>query len=177
MFTLQTITAAICTYWRDALPEPVATAYPGVQLATEGLAEWYELDLEEWTGVSRRDAVPQEVLTVLRLRCFVRPGVATGRVLQLAEYSRTAFSEQDVPIYEADMSEPAILGWIRFNPGVLRDFSRGDRDQRRPPLRHVEWTWTGSVWACYPVSLTSSDSSDPETEFTSEDSTDWVGSD
>jgi hypothetical protein len=168
MFTLESITAAICTHWRDASPADVATAYPGASLGTEQLAEWYELDIDEVKNLRRRDAEPEEATAVLRLRCFARPGVATARVLQLAESARVAFSEQDVPISNPGNSDEVVVGWIRFNEGMLRDDSRDNRDRRRPPLRHVEWTWTGSVWACYAVSLTSSEASDDESWWSSD---------
>ncbi len=168
MFTLEAITAAICTYWRDASLEGVATVYPGVALGTEQIAEWYELDIDEVKNLRRRDAEPEEATAVLRLRCFVRPGVATARALQLTEHARQAFSEQDIPLLGGESSEGAVVGWIRFNEGTLRDFSRDERDRRKPPLRHLEWTWTGSVWACYAVSLTSSEASDNESLWSSD---------
>ena len=169
MFTLQAITAAICTHWRDAAPGEVVTVYPGTMLGTEQLSEWYELDINELKVLNRRDADPEESRVKLRLRCFVRPGTATARVLQLAEQARTAFTEQDVLIDTGESGAGALTGWIRFDAGTLRDFSRDDRDHRRVPLRHLEWSWTGSVWASYVVSLTSSEASDEESLWSSEE--------
>lgn len=147
LLTFEEITAAVCGHWRDELPEPVASAYPGVQLATDSLTEWYEVSLDPWTILPLRAGDPEQARVELHIRCFVRPDSATGRVLQLGDYARAAFSNMDVPIIDRSVSDAAVIGWIRFDAGSLRDLSRSDRDQRRPPLRHVEWTWIGSVRA------------------------------
>lgn len=144
LFTFEQIAAAVCGHWAEALPEDLATAYPGVLLATETLSEWCELSLEEWAPAARRDGDPEQARVLLRLRFFVRPGAETGRVLQLAEQGRAAFSSQNVPIVEEELSDGAI-GWICFDAGELRDFSRADADQKKPALRHAEWMWRGSV--------------------------------
>ena len=145
MFTLEEITIAVCRHWRDELPEPVATAFPGVSLATDQISAWLELGWDEWASVLRREGDPEQIRFQLRLRCFARPDLETGRVLQLADYGRGAFSDRDVPIVDHEVSEAAVVGWIRFDAGVMWDFSVHDRDQRKPPLRHVEWTWRASV--------------------------------
>jgi|GEM_PF-5887139 len=139
------ITSAICRHWRDELPELIATAYPGVQLGTDRLAEWFELSVEQWTVLPRRDGDPDQATLELMVRCLARPDVATGRIWQLAEYARGLFAEVDVPIVDHSVSEAAVIGWVRFDAGVLRDVTRSERDRNRPPLRHVEWTWQGTV--------------------------------
>lgn len=145
--TFEQIASAICQHWQNSLPESVATAFLGMQLATDGLTEWYELSLDPWELPARRDRDPEQARLQLHMRCFVRPGTAMGRVLQLSDYARTAFSQTDVSIRDQTVSDTPVIGIVRFDAGTYRDLSRADRDRGLPPLCHGEWTWTGSVRA------------------------------
>jgi len=133
--TPRDIAASVCRNWSDALTSGLVTIYPGADVGTASLPEWFELWVDAWSTRPQRATAPERWDVSISVHCFTKPGLDAGRVQELAETARRILAGAVIPLH-ATAAGP-LLGHLQLHEPELVDLSRHDRDRRRSPLRHA----------------------------------------
>lgn len=142
--TLTTLAGNLFDYWELNFPLDVATAYPGVSLDTQNLAEWIDLEIPEFSPCVGRDSSPSRSELLLKVNVFVRRSTDLARINALAEAALAVISRVTIPLYTPDSIE-TLLGYVQLLEGRVQNQTRQDRESRSHDLQHVAIAVKGIV--------------------------------
>lgn len=147
MLSMRSIVTSLMARAASAIPEGVAFAWPGVQLATETLLEWVEAWCDGVDGLTQRSQPPEQRQVWLTLHVFARPTNETMRVHEIAESLRAAFNARTIPVIDSAASPATQVGSVRMREADVRDLTHVHAEDQRRPLNHLVVIVRGTVQA------------------------------
>jgi hypothetical protein len=147
MLSMRAIVTSLLARAASALPSGVPLAWPGLQLATESLAEWVEAWCDAVNGLTQRSHPPEQREIWLTLHAFARPTNDTTRVHEISESLRAAFGAQTIPVIDSSASPATQIGSVRMREADVRDLTHLHAEDQRRPLHHLVVIVRGTVQA------------------------------
>jgi hypothetical protein len=147
MLSMSSIVTSLMAHAAAALPDGVALAWPGLQLASETLSEWVEAWCDAINGLPQRNQPPERREVWLTLHAFARPTNETMRVQGIAESLRATFSAQTIPVIDSSNSPATQVGSVRMREADVRDLTHLHAEDQRRPLNHLVVMVRGTVQA------------------------------
>ena len=141
---LTTLIGNLFDYWELNFPHDVVTAYPGIVIDTQNLAEWVDLELNEFSRCIGRDSSPPRGDIVLKVNLFVRRSTDFSRINRLANTALAIFTQTTIPLYAPDSTE-LLLGYAQMLEGHVQNHTRHDREVHGVDLQRVTITVKGIV--------------------------------
>jgi hypothetical protein len=147
MLSMRSIVTSLMARAAAALPEGVALAWPGVQLATETLSEWVEAWCDAVNNLPQRCHPPEQREVWLTLHAFARPTNETTRVHEITESLRATFNAQTIPVIDPSTLPASPVGSVRMREADVRDLTHLHAEDQRRPLNHLVVMVRGTVQA------------------------------
>jgi|GEM_PF-4591967 len=140
---LELIRANLFKHWSDSFPLAVTTVYPGMNVDNSSSSEWIEIAVENWSRKPQRTAGKQFLELVVVVHCFVKAGTDKGRILELADATRSTISQKTISLKDFDLSGEPTVGYLRLHETETRDRFLGLPSTHDQTLQHVSMSTKG----------------------------------
>lgn len=135
LFSARDLATTVCRHWQATLPSGFVTAWPGTEVGTATLSEWFELWVDAWQPRPQRAISPARWDVAVTVHCYVRPQLDAGRVQELAELARAALANRLLSVRTTNAGP--LLGHLQLLEPELVDLSRKELERRKSALRHA----------------------------------------
>ncbi|QDU42584.1 hypothetical protein Mal52_10470 [Symmachiella dynata] len=142
-FGQEALAGSLFAHWSDNFPLAVTTVYPGTQIDAAGQSEWLEIWINAWQRDPRRSAGKEQVDVSVTVHCFVERTLDKGRILELADATKSTLEHQQVSVTDQSLSDPPVVGHLQLFETQTRTMTRRDRDAGRHGLQHVVLVTSG----------------------------------
>ena len=140
---LELIRANLFQHWDNQFPLALTTVYPGMNVDNSSLTEWIEIAVDHWVRKPQRSADKQFLELVVVVHSFVKAGTDKGRILELADATRSTLEQQTITLNDFDLSGEPTVGYLRLFEMETRDRFLGQPASHDQTLQHVAMSTKG----------------------------------
>lgn len=114
------IVSSVSAFWRQRMPIPVTTLYPGLRLNTASLPEWIELSFPMFRESKSRTGDAALCELAVTANCFAKSSNDKGRIHTIVDACRNTLRHQLIFIRDHDAIGAPAIGYVRFFEANLR---------------------------------------------------------